>query len=84
MEKELFTDMFIGQLNEREDREAYYAKTDKAMSEFTKGLARLSKKTGIHLEVTGSMFYDDPKTIKSVTYSDDFSSGDMSCDVTFK
>ncbi len=60
------------------------ADADKAMTAFAIGLAKLSKKTGITVETTGGLYYDDPKTIKSVTYSDDFSSGDLSCDLVEK
>jgi len=56
--------------------------TDKAMREFAKGLEKLSKKTGIWIETTGGISYTDPKKIKSVSYSDDFSSSDISCKVT--
>ncbi len=61
--------------------EADYATTDKAMSKFVKELTKLSKKTGISIETTGGLYYDDPKNIKSISYSEDFSSGDLSCDL---
>jgi len=44
----------------------------------------LTKKTGIAIETTGGLYYDDPKTIKSVSYSEDFSSGDLSFDIKTK
>ncbi len=90
MGKELFAEMFTEtmteepEMSEAFDKDAYYAMTDKAMAEFAKGLAKLTKKTGISVESTGSVFYDDPKTIKSVVYSDDFSSGDLHCEMKSK
>ena len=62
----------------KESREEYYKLTDKAMDAFVKGLEALTKKTGISVECTGGLYYDEPKEIKSVQYSNDFSSGDLS------
>ncbi len=58
--------------------------TDKAMREFAIALAKLSKKTGIMIDTIGGVSYDNPKDIKDICYSDDFSSGDLDCQVTFK
>ena len=49
---------------------------------FTKELTKLTKKTGIAVTSTGGISYDAPNTIKSVRYSDDFSSGDLGVDIT--
>ena len=44
---------------------------------FVKGMEQLTKSTGFGVQSTGGISYDDPKTIKTVTYSDDESSGDL-------
>ena len=86
--KELYTENVedTTEINEMtpKEREAYYKETDKAMAKFVAGLAKLTKQTGISVETVGGLAYDDPKTISSVTYSNDFSSGDLSVQIKTK
>ncbi len=45
---------------------------------FTKALAKLSKKTGVVIQSTGGVMHYEPDEIQSVSYYNDYSSGDLS------
>lgn len=53
-------------------------------SQFVKGLEALTKETGFGVETTGGVYFDFPGNIKSVKYSDDYSSGDISYSIKTK
>ena len=57
---------------------------EKLFDEFVKGLEKLTKKTGWGVESTGGVSFDDPKTIKKVTYSNDPTSGDIDYEIINK
>jgi hypothetical protein len=56
--------------------------SEKLFQEFIEGLEKLSKKTGVYLNVTGGVQIVLPKSIEKVEYSDDWSSGDLRSVVT--
>lgn len=55
----------------------------KRFEQFTKELAKLSKKYGIVLQVTGGVYIEKDGDIKSIVYTDDASSGDLNSEVEY-
>jgi len=67
----------LKKLIQSELNEANNKQYGKNLTDFVAGLEKLTQKTGWGIESTGGVYYDDPMSIYSVSYTTDLGSGDI-------